>query len=340
MKNNTSLLAVIFFSAVLSACSGGGGTGETISNNTNVGTSPTTPQRPFNPTRASKFSPDALYGMKTESGMNGNHVSIVSNRLRDFHSEPFTSDSSVFQKVFGGSDNVSVIDFISERTQLIVSSSNFNPQNDFSYSASTEVDPTGSKEASVLAMNWGADVALITLLNFPKGGKVSVRGAQIPVKEGRLGLIYLADGYFQDRPFLQVATLAHEGRHSDCTDGMNKQEAQAIADACKTSGNNCENAFKAFKGNHPQCGHAHSKCADGPLKGLDACDGHEWGSYAVGAVFYAAMEKYCEKNCSEKVYQQIAQSRLDAYSRLDDLKGFLAGKWSEPNMAAGKIETQ
>lgn len=335
MKAPSPFLGILFVS-LLSACSGNGnsnviGSDKLVSSDDGASGDLTTyckylqdatpPNRP-------KASSDNFYGIKTDPTMSTQTRAFIAGKLKEFENESFKTENCLYQLIFQGNDNSVVLDYIQPRVNFIASGKSGLSASDVSF-RSADVLANDGKGITV-AYNIGLGIWITSAMNYPKGGVVSVRGVDFPITSSRLGVIQLGDAYFENEAYTQVSTLAHEGRHSDCTGGVSAQEMKSIRNG----------GWENFKASRPECGHVHSNCPAGhDLAGEPACDAHQWGAYSVDVVFYKTMKELCAENkaCPEKVRQTVDIRLKDSMTRLAQLSGFLAGKWGRPDMETGPI---
>lgn len=182
----------------------------------------------------------------------------------------------------------------------------------------------GGGEPTIVATNlgtllWLNDVAQEGELRFAFGNEL------LDIDSTRIGIVMLGEGYVDPnfKNIMRVGTQVHEARHSDCTGGI------AAADIERLRNNETPTSLS--------CGHLHVSCPEGhEFEGVDACDGHAWGAYSVGAVFFSNLAGDCG-SCSEEQLQLALISAADAQSRVLVLEEMLAGELGEPDMTSSSV---
>jgi len=149
--------------------------------------------------------------------------------------------------------------------------------------------------AGVLASNVGGLLYIKGKLNRTLG-MATVNGKTFPILSPRVGIIQIANSYFENgglpesepksmiNRLLRIGTLFHEARHSD--------------------------------GNGTSLGFLHELCPQGhPLAGVHACDKIENGSYGLEARLHRVISRNCAKCTSEEV-EVLRLMSLEYFGRL------------------------
>ncbi len=210
-----------------------------------------------------------------------------------------------FFKAFSNNGALNILNFVDERIGYIIGMDT-SIDSRFSYTANTG---NGSGKAVTIATNIGTAVWLETIAQ-KRPIEFFINNTSIPVNDPRVGIIRLAEGYSnydgEGRPMNTVArttVLIHEARHSDCTGGLNERDALNLA-----AGQLPENR---------SCGHLHTICESGDYEGLPACDGREWGSYALGWLYANEFRNNCT-NCTEAMRQTAKVVAIDSLLRVGE----------------------
>ncbi|MEN9529024.1 MAG: hypothetical protein RI932_897 [Pseudomonadota bacterium] len=212
--------------------------------------------------------------------------------------------SGYFVTAFNGRSGDGILRFLDDRIGHIIGPDT-TVESRFSYTANTGND---NNKAVTIATNIGTAVWLETIaqrrsINF------FTNNTSIQVNDPRIGIIKLGRAYsiFDEsngRPLNTVARtsiLVHEARHSDCTGGLSDRDFLNLA-----SGQLPDNR---------SCGHLHTICASGDYEGLPACDGKQWGAYALGWLFANELVKNCE-NCTTAMRTTAEVVALDSLTRI------------------------
>lgn len=212
---------------------------------------------------------------------------------------------SYFYKTFNNNGNIDILKFVDDRIGYIIGM-NTSVESRFSYTNETG---NGSGKAVTIATNIGTAVWLETVAQ-KRNIDFFINNTAISVNDPRVGIVRLAEGYTnydgEGRPMNPVArttVLIHEARHSDCTGGLSERDALNLA-----AGQLPENR---------SCGHLHTICESGDYEGLPACDGREWGSYAIGWLYANEFKNNCS-NCNEAMRQTAKIVAIDALLRVGE----------------------
>lgn len=205
---------------------------------------------------------------------------------------------------FGSGAGNGILAYLDERIGHIIGPDT-SIDSRFSYTAATSSE---NAKAVTIATNIGMAVWLETIAQR-RNISFFTNNSSLAVNDPRIGIIKLGKAYsvFDDvtgRPLNTVArtsVLIHEARHSDCTGGLSNQDVLNLS-----LGELPENR---------SCGHLHTVCASGDYKGLAACDGREWGAYALGWLFAQQIADNCD-NCNEAMRQTALAVAIDSLSRV------------------------
>ncbi|NBX16469.1 MAG: hypothetical protein EBR09_03785 [Proteobacteria bacterium] len=210
-----------------------------------------------------------------------------------------------FFKAFSFNGALNILKFIDDRVGFIIGRDT-SVDSRFSYTSNTG---NHSGKAVTIATNIGMAVWLETIAQ-KRPIQFFVNNTSVPVNDPRVGIIRLAEGYTnydgEGRPMNTVArttVLIHEARHSDCTGGLSERDAINLA-----AGQLPENR---------SCGHLHTICESGDYEGLAACDGREWGSYAMGWLYANEFKNNCE-SCNEAMRQTARVVAIDSLLRVGE----------------------
>jgi hypothetical protein len=232
--------------------------------------------------------------------------------------------SNYFLTAFNGRTGEGLLKYLDERIGHIIGPDT-TVESRFSYTANTGSD---NNKAVTIATNIGTAVWLETIaqrrnINF------FTNNTAIPVNDPRVGIIKLGRAYsvFDEsngRPLNTVARtsiLVHEARHSDCTGGLNDRDFLNLA-----AGQLPDNR---------SCGHLHTICASGDYEGLPACDGKQWGAYALGWLFANELVKNCE-NCTAAMRSTAEVVALDSLTRIPPelAREMRNGTLNQPDMSS------
>jgi hypothetical protein len=165
--------------------------------------------------------------------------------------------------------------------------------------------------------NDGASLAMFLKINEKNMGlpidlTVALPTGPLRVDSFRVGLVRLTKYYSvlpDDKgnllplpPESRISTLVHEGRHSDCPQGIQSDD----------------------------CAFSHRICPSGPAKGEAACDNSLWGPYALGAIYlmstlnnYApnTKEHHLVKFMMEDSLSRLTKEQFEALETTDPLLG-------------------
>lgn len=232
--------------------------------------------------------------------------------------------SSYAEFAFGQSGGNGILKYLDERIGHIIGP-DASIDSRFSYTANTASDET---KAVTIATNIGMAVWLETIAQR-RNISFFTNNSSVAVNDPRIGIIKLGRAYsvFNEvtgRPLNTVArtsVLVHEARHSDCTGGLSNQDFQRLS-----AGELPENR---------SCGHLHTICESGDYKGLAACDGREWGAYALGWLFAQQVSENCE-TCNEAMRQTAQVVAIDSLGRIpiELVKKMRSGTLAPPDMSS------
>jgi len=237
----------------------------------------------------------------------------LTQKERDFLKEDLSfiqslklkAGSSKYAEVaFGQNSGGGILTYLDERIGHIIGPDT-SIDSRFSYTANTASDDS---KAVTIATNIGMAVWLETIAQR-RNISFFTNNSSLAVNDPRIGIIKLGRAYsvFDEasgRPLNTVArtsVLVHEARHSDCTGGLSNADALNLA-----TGELPENR---------SCGHLHTICTSGDYKGLAACDGREWGAYALGWLFAQQVSQNCD-SCNEAMRQTAMAVAIDSLSRI------------------------
>jgi hypothetical protein len=214
------------------------------------------------------------------------------------------SPGSYFDKAFGRGSETSVIKFIDERIGYFIGAK-VDDNKRFGYTTAMKSE---NDKAVTIATNIGT-AAWLAAIGRKRPISFFVNNSAVPVTDPRIGIVQLAEGYTNfagsGRPMnalARTAVLVHEARHSDCTGGLKERDVLNL-----TIGQPPENR---------SCGHLHTICTAGDYANLPACDGREWGAYAMGWLYANEFAKSCE-NCTEAMLQTAAVVAIDSLQRIE-----------------------
>ena len=261
--------------------------------------------------------------------------------------------SKFFGSVFGGKNSEDVKRFLDLRVRYLIP----HDVNAFAISYSDrEAIPGAATGASVLGKNSGL-LLWLSSVAWRENVYSFIGSSKISIDSARVGLIQLGDGFWtygdqgagqnlQKVSVARLATLIHEGRHSDCTGGFSPSLIDAFSSVLSAGGND---PFASLVGN-TRCGHLHATCPDdhpsSELRGKAACDSSPWGAYAIETVFAQAVATECS-SCSLLERQVALLSAVDSKSRLipisndpqiDHFERMLSGVLGNPDMSSGGVE--
>lgn len=254
--------------------------------------------------------------------------------------------NNIFSKIFGGDDAASVQQYYNERIHYAFTEDEINNGTmtpDLSSGSQGWSTPSNSTPmpagVQVGALNISTGIWLEGLL-AGQSITLEIQGQTIPVTSSRTGVIMFGDGYedtvkddkgdtFTIPAAYRQAILVHEGRHSDCTDGITTQELQLMREA--TSEEDFEKKIPL-----PHCGHLHILCTSGTYEGLAACDAERYGAYTVGEIYEAAMIGSQTDEISKKILQASVVDYASRYIKTNPS----APDEQSPNMTSGGLISQ
>ena len=169
---------------------------------------------------------------------------------------------------------------------------------------------------------------------------LEIQGQTIPVSSSRTGVMMFGSGYeatindsagntYTIPPAYRQAILVHEGRHSDCTDGITSQEVEMMRES-----SSLEDFYKKFP--LPHCGHLHILCPSGDFEGIPACDAERYGAYTVGEIYEAALIDSQTDEISKKILDASVIDYASRYVKTDPT----APDEQAPNMTSGGLISQ
>lgn len=200
-------------------------------------------------------------------------------------------NNKILTKIFGGTDSRSITKYLTDRAHYYAYGNTVSVDGQKIFANMGEQYNRGiladSSSVHTIALNVGT---LLWIIGEAGHQPVyfTIDGSQstpVTVNSSRVGLVILSDAYMQLDEVTRLASVMHEGRHSDCTGGLKTSSLPAIATALQKQ----DSASLASLSGH--CGHLHVVCPSslGDYAGLAACDNESWGAYTVGAVFADAM---------------------------------------------------
>ncbi len=249
------------------------------------------------------------------------------------------SSNGRFYQIFGGYSGKNVRDFINERIQYYFKASDgysLSPPDqkiihrNWIYKGLESIDDT-----NVLAFNFGTQIWIQGLLDRTTYTVTLDKGQVVPATSSRVGIVGLTARYVKYLPKndnssteipieFRQSTIIHEARHSDCTDGITESDLNRIRQAQSYS--------EFIHNSHARkCGHFHSPCETGDLKGLLACDLDPWGSYGIQMIFLEGVINNIKPGAA--AWQILNAKILDNKSRVQF--GYLRMIYSQahhPNM--------
>jgi hypothetical protein len=275
---------------------------------------------------------------------------VVSDAARLSQVALEVGEGSLFDLTFGSTDMSGVIRFLDERVNLIVSRTTQlesiivqtryrgeRPLPEWMRSSLNATSKNGDQDEGeakgmVVASNPGGLFWMFREQMAPKADlEVRLGNLRVPLSTSRIGLMHIGEGYVardkNGEPLLssmeRIGTLVHEGRHSDCTGGIDEIDLEMMR--------------YGFLPRNPGCLHLHQPCPEGhALEGIPACDAHAWGSYAMGAVFGVSVAKKCT-NCTEEEIQGALIDALDSMERILPLEEMMAGVRGAPDMSSSGV---
>jgi hypothetical protein len=210
-----------------------------------------------------------------------------------------------FFKTFSSNGALNIMKFIDDRIGYIIGVDT-SIDSRFSYTSDTG---NGGGKAVTIATNIGMAVWLDTIAQ-KRPIQFFINNTSVPVNDPRVGIIRLGEGYTnydgEGTPMNTVArstVLIHEARHSDCTGGLSQKDVQNLV-------------LDKLPENR-SCGHLHTICESGDYEGLAACDGREWGSYAIGWLYANEFKSNCD-NCNEAMRQTARVVAIDSLLRVGE----------------------
>lgn len=225
-----------------------------------------------------------------------------------------------FQEVFQGNSSSSVSSYFNERVNYAISAS--TELIDRTFVNGKEVrPPSDPPQVVTLALNWSKPLWLLTRLSPTDKVQVKINEEFVDISSTRIGLIQLGPDFPEINELLQVTTLVHEARHSDCTGGLPASDLERVRNGLRPENN--------------LCGHAHVACPPGhELEGEPGCDSHPWGAYTVNAIYTASLALACS-SCTE-VQKAVADIiTIDSINRLlFDFQALLNGDLGPADMSS------
>ena len=244
--------------------------------------------------------------IQLDAGLSDKERSLFREDIKFLQSITFKSKpESYFYKAFAPNGTIDLLKFVDDRVGFIIGM-NTTIDSRFSYTAETAAN---SGKAVTIATNIGTAVWLETIAQ-KRPIEFFINNTSIPVTDPRIGIVRLAEGYTNYdgegrpmNPVARTAVLIHEARHSDCTGGLSERDVLNLS-----AGQLPENR---------SCGHLHTICQGGDYDGLPACDGREWGSYAMGWLYANEFKENCT-NCNEAMQQTAKIVAIDALLRVGE----------------------
>jgi hypothetical protein len=238
----------------------------------------------------------------------------------------------VFSKLFGGPTPQNVIDFVRLRaahTHFAKEAGEFEASfykageylGDDTLKSALDIGKEDDDESGAVAVTVGVNYGTMLfnivshsdytmVIHFPEG--------DVPVTSSRVGFIGLTKHYevlpgtnFRMPIEGRVATLVHEGRHSDCPQ---------------------------IDGADGLCGYTHMKCPeDHELAGEYACDQRPFGSYGVEAIYMMSVVHNYPVGSQKNAIMQFLTD--DLVGRIDDANWNLMED-GEPDLSSVEIENE
>jgi hypothetical protein len=259
------------------------------------------------------------------------------------------ANKQVIAKVFGGTYGADLYNFYSTRIHHNLTEEEFENARlnvtSFRYTnweievaASEEFreladQPSAGGSGTVGAFNWGTLLWLKGLIDRVPI-VVFAGDKKIPIESSRSGVMVFGPGYSDiletsegNLPMPSEARnmfLLHEARHSDCTGGILDTDLEAARTATSL-----KHFLREFK--RTSCGHLHTECTKGHLKGIIACDKGPWGAYAIGALYAEAVAQGMTGLNRAIMDAMIVDQRSRLQIPLSDM---IDGKYGEPNMTS------
>ncbi|MEY3902115.1 MAG: hypothetical protein RL189_1421 [Pseudomonadota bacterium] len=252
-------------------------------------------------------SVEPALGISLDAAVSETERTLIKEDVRFLKSLTFNPDpNGYFAQTFSNNGVIDPLKFVDDRIGYIIGMGT-SVESRFSYTSASG----GNGKSVTIATNIGMAVWLETVAQ-KRSIDFFINNTSIPVNDPRIGIVRLAEGYTNydgnGRPMNPVArttVLIHEARHSDCTGGLSERDALNLS-----AGQLPENR---------SCGHLHTICESGDYEGLPACDGREWGSYAIGWLYSNEMEKNCT-NCTEAMRQTAKVVAIDSLLRVGTVR--------------------
>lgn len=262
----------------------------------------------------------------------------------------------LLSQVFGDPSGAAIRAFVSDRIHHFVTLEEFKAAKITRFQStrwtnvsspsepSRASDPSGASNSEsvspkTVAANLGTQFWLMGLVDNVQPTFTWPNGQELIIDSPRVGLMLFGPNYrtqittsngdvIKLPRLYRQAVLVHEGRHSDCTGGITKQDLAAFRVAPDYG--SAYNSTKAVS-----CGHMHSLCRSGAHAGLPACDAHPWGSYTMDTVFVAATLL-----TTSGIDRAILEATLiDLVSRLEfDVKAMFEGRLGPPDMSNAGVK--
>jgi hypothetical protein len=231
-----------------------------------------------------------------------------------------------FREIFGGVDTAALRGFLELRLHYVLSG---NTEIESRVRINAEPVVFQPRESSLLSQedDSGRGATNLASLWFlkkavePEKLQFVINDELIPVESTRIGIIQLGPAFLRAPPPIQVGVLLHEGRHSDCTQGIWRSDILRTQQGVDPVG--------------VSCGHLHVLCPTGhEYEGLFACDEEAWGAYSVNFIYWAAVARTC-KDCPEEERVLTEAAALDAATRiLIDVTAMVRGDFGAPDMSS------
>ncbi len=286
-------LTLLVVGTALTGCGGGGGGGGGAANGNNSNTA--------------KLFQDDLNWLKSSTQTS---AKATNNQF-----------NGAVTKAFGGDQPLDVYKFVSARVKHVYSHdevNNFRITVSFNGQSESALikDLMGEEDISNGEIfQAGANVGA-ALAYFQKQTNYDVLVAlptgPLKVNSFRVGLVSLTKYYAflpDDKgnlipipPEGRVSVLVHEGRHSDCPQGIQSDD----------------------------CAFGHRICPSGPAAGEPACDNSIWGPYALGGVYLtstltnypqSSLEFHIVQFMADDSFSRLSKQQFDALSTTEPLLG-------------------
>jgi hypothetical protein len=219
-----------------------------------------------------------------------------------------------FSQIFGGNTSSDVVSFFETRVNYALSAAT-------NLESRLVASSAFALEAQTLASNPSTVLWYIAEINDAQEPRFRINNRNVPIRSSRIGVMQFGESFSTLDPILQVMTLVHEARHSDCTGGALRSDLERVSNGQLPENN--------------ACGHLHVTCPPGhPYAGEPACDEHPWGAYVTGAIYAGSISLACP-SCTEAQRTVAEAISLDSLSRLlYDFDDLMNGTFGPPDMSS------